>query len=327
MGIYYDLNKLLSHNKILNFVIGPRGGGKSFAAKKWAINGWLKNRKEFIYLRRYNTELMEIGNWFSDIASFYPEHEFAIEGGHFLIDGEVAGYYTALSTSQQKKSVSYPNVNKIIFDEFIIDKGRVTYLKEEVQMFLDFYETVARLREDVTALLIANAITVVNPYFTYFHIYPKSNSKFITKSEVCVEIYRNDDFMEKKKNTKFGRLIDGTRYGKYAIENEFYRDNMNFIEKMTGQTTPWCSIIYMGKRFGVWYGIETGFIYFNKKIPPDNRPVFALTTSDHEPNYLLIKKYSQNQRFKDIKLCYEMGTVRFDCLESKQVFYEFMQLI
>ena len=204
MGIYYDLNKLLSHNKILNFVIGPRGGGKSFAAKKWAINGWLKNRKEFIYLRRYNTELLEIGNWFSDIASFYPEHEFAVEGGHFFIDGEVAGYYIALSTSQQKKSVSYPNVNKIIFDEFIIDKGRVTYLKEEVQMFLDFYETVARLREDVTALLIANAITVVNPYFTYFHIYPKSNSKFITKSEVCVEIYRNDDFMAKKKNTKFG---------------------------------------------------------------------------------------------------------------------------
>lgn len=35
--MWYDLSQLLSYNKILNFVIGQRGGGKSFNAKNGVL--------------------------------------------------------------------------------------------------------------------------------------------------------------------------------------------------------------------------------------------------------------------------------------------------
>ena len=138
--MYYHLDKILSYNKIINFVIGNRGGGKSYAAKKWCIQGFLKNKKQFVYLRRYNTEFADIKNWFSDVGKEYTDIEFNVDGGKFYINNEVAGYYMSLSTAQQHKSNSYPDVDKIIFDEFIIDKGRVTYLKNEVMSFLDLFE-------------------------------------------------------------------------------------------------------------------------------------------------------------------------------------------
>ena len=82
-SIYYDLNKLLSFNKFLNISIGARGLGKSYAAKRWAINNWIRNRKQFVYIRRYKTEFNNIKNYFSDIADRYPDHTFEVKKGCF----------------------------------------------------------------------------------------------------------------------------------------------------------------------------------------------------------------------------------------------------
>lgn len=324
---YYSLTKLLSRNKLMNFVIGNRGGGKSFAAKRWGINGWLKNRKQWFYIRRYNTEFEAIQNYFSDIEKFYPDHKFEASEGKFWIDGEVAGYYAPLSTSQNLKSNSYPDVDKIIYDEFIIiETSTKHYLKNEVMLFLDLYETIARMR-DVTVLMISNAITVINPYFTYFHLLPRNGMKFLTVGECCVELYKGEAFTKEKKQTKFGKLIDGTRYGCYNIDNEFYNDNYSFIEKMPGGVVPWCSIVYIGQTYNVWYSPDKGYIYFNKKAVPSSCPKYCVTTQDHDPNYVLLKNLKRNPYFKDIRMCYEIGFVRFDTLDSKQTFYDIVGLI
>lgn len=324
--MYYNLNKLLSRDKLLNFVVGNRGGGKSYAAKRWAINSWIKNKKQFIYLRRYFTEFENINSFFSDIESNYTGHNFEVKNGCFYIDNEIAGYYMALSTSQRNKSNTYPDVDKIIFDEFIIDKGAYHYIKDEVTLFLDLCETVFRMR-DFKALLISNAITSVNPYFMYFGLYPKDGAKFVTKNECCVEFYKSEEFVRKKKETKFGKLIDGTRYGAYNIDNEFYRDNYTFIEKMHGRCVPWVHIKYMNDDYYIWYGTDSGYVYFNHTPTPNNTFTMAMTTDDHTPNYMLIKNFKNSKYLKDVRMCFEIGTVRFDCLKSKNAFYEIMQLM
>ena len=51
--MYYDFSKLVSYNALLSFVIGERGVGKTFGAKKFVINDFLKNGNQFVYLRRY----------------------------------------------------------------------------------------------------------------------------------------------------------------------------------------------------------------------------------------------------------------------------------
>lgn len=321
--LYYDLGKLLSYNKLISISIGSRGRGKSYAAKKWAINGWLKNKKQFIYLRRYDTELKNISTYFSDISDIYPDHTFEVKSGCFYIDDEVAGFYFPLSTSQQKKSTSFPDVDKIIFDEFIIDSGKVTYLKGEVHLFLDIIETVGRMRDDLRILMISNAISSVNPYFLYFNIYPHDGDKMICKQQIAVHIDKNTDFINYKKQTRFGQLIADTNYGRYSIDNEFLRDNKTFIQKMTGRSIPWYGLKYNDVVYSVWYNESSGFVFITKKQVPDSCAVHAITTDDHTINMLLLDR--SNLIFKKLKEAYDYGQVRFDCLQSKSAFFEIIR--
>lgn len=324
-NVYYDLGKILSYNKLISISIGARGLGKSYAAKRWAINNWLKNKKQFIYIRRYKTEFNNIKNYFSDIQDRYPEHSFEVKGGEFIIDGDVAGYYLSLSTSQTQKSNSFPDVTCIIFDEFIIDKGRITYIKGEVQLFLDMIETIGRMRDDIRVLMISNAISSINPYFLYFNISPRKGDIFIQKDEIIVEINKNKDFADVKKQTKFGRLIADTHYGAYSIDNEFLRDDRTFINKMSGKCICWYALKYLDSLWTVWYSEEQAYVYItDKKAPPDTE-IYAITTEDHMPNALLLSR--SNIIFKKLKMAYEYGQIRFTSLHAKSAFCEIIDLL
>ena len=50
-SIYYSYDKLLSYNALLNLVIGERGVGKTYGAKKYVIKRYKKHHKQFAYLR------------------------------------------------------------------------------------------------------------------------------------------------------------------------------------------------------------------------------------------------------------------------------------
>lgn len=156
--MWYSPHDILSHNCLFNFVVGNRGAGKTYSAKKWAIKSFLKTGAQFIYLRRYKTEFADFKNFFADIAHEFPDVDFEIKGRTVYINDEIAGYGVSLSTALTKKSVSYHLVDKIIFDEFIIDSKVIHYLSHEVTAFLEFYETVARMRDNVRALFLSNAV-------------------------------------------------------------------------------------------------------------------------------------------------------------------------
>ena len=56
-SFYYNFDKLFSYNFLIAFVIGERGVGKSFNAKVAVMKKFLKTGEQFIYVRRYKTEL------------------------------------------------------------------------------------------------------------------------------------------------------------------------------------------------------------------------------------------------------------------------------
>lgn len=329
--MWYDKQQLLSHNKILNMVLSNRGGGKTFHFTRWAIDDFKKTGKQTVWVRRYGTELTDpekgilVKNRFFDaVKEYYPDDELTIEGSCGLVNGEVAIYFVALSTSRQMKSVNFPNVNKIIFDEFLISEGRITYLKAEVEIFLDLYETVARLRDDVRAVLLANNISVVNPYFLFWNIKPNLHKRFNVFGQICVEFFLDHDFVAKKKETRFGQLIGGTRYGDYAIENKPLLDSDTFIESKTAKAEFMLGIKYDGTMYGYWVDYQQGLIYVNKQYDPSSYSLYCITKDDHEPNLLLIKSLNDNKRVQRIVFAFRNGLLRFDDMQTKNQFYEYI---
>ena len=325
--MWYDKQQLLSHNKIMNMVLSNRGGGKTFHFTRWGIDDFKKTKHQCVWVRRYQTEIDEMllnRKFFDAVREYYPNDELSIEGNLGLVNGEVAFYFIALSTSRQLKSNNYPAVNKIIFDEFIIDKGRITYLKAEVEVFLDLYETIARTRDNVRAVLLANSITIVNPYFLFWNIKPDTNKRFTIRGQVCVELFTDSDFMAMKQKSRFGQLVKGTRYSEYAIENKWLLDTDTFIEEKSAKAEFMLGMKYNGVMYGFWADYHEGRIYVNKQFDPSSYSLYCLTKDDHETNLLLIKSLSDSKRVQRIVFAFRNGLLRFSDMQVKNQFYEFI---
>lgn len=323
-SFWYDNTKLLSYNKIYNFVIGNRGGGKSYNAKCWAIRTFLKTGKQFLYLRRYDTELEKVSTFFADVSKEFPDHEFNVEGKTLYIDGRVCGQAMPLSTSQKDKSNLFENIDKIIFDEFIIDKGVYHYIRNEFELFNELYETVARMRR-VRVLFVANAISMINPYFQALNIYPRGT--FTRGKHWCLEMYANEEYIKAKLNTEFGDMIKDTAYGEYAIFNNFLRDNNAFVEKLPPKANYWFTIKHKGTTYGVWFSMATGYVYVSKKYDPNNRNIYCFTTEDHRPNFIYLKQIKTTTPIRRMRDAYDTGMIRFDSINTKAMFYEIIKLV
>lgn len=294
-GMWWDISRPLSYNCLFNMICGPRGCGKTFGAKKFVTKDNIRTdgENEFIYMRRYKEELSDIDTFFDDLIAenAFPGHDLEVrKHKYFYIDGKLAGRVMTLSQAVIKKSTPFPKVKTIIFDEFIIDtEGSVYhYLRDEVTAFLEAYESIARLR-DVRVLFLSNAITVVNPYYLFFELeFPKNGKDITTKNDVLLQYYDNNVYKEAKNATRFGKMIAGTDYGKYAIDNVALRDDESFIRKRTPKCTNMFNVSYGGQTLGVWRDTETWDFYVSEKFDP-GLPNFIFTLADMRPNTTLLK--------------------------------------
>ena len=82
-NVYYDYDKLLSRNDwIISFVVTSRGLGKTFGAKVAMLKHFLKTGDEFMYVRRYKTELdSSLATFWSDIQAngFFEDYELKVK--------------------------------------------------------------------------------------------------------------------------------------------------------------------------------------------------------------------------------------------------------
>ena len=327
--MFWNLNETLSYNALFNFIVGQRGTGKTHGAKQWAINDFLKNGNQFIWTRRYDSEFDDFKTnggkdaFFSDIRSEYPETEFEYRSYNFYVNKEIAGYGIPLSLSAKKKSSSYPNVNKLLFDEFIIDKGRSNYLNKEVEIFLDLYETVFRMRDNGRAFFMANAITFTNPYFLYFNIRKPTSKKGISRQgDLLVQFVNNPEFVEAKNKTRFGRLIQGTEYGDYSVNNQFLRDNDDFIlNDKPKDLRYFFTLKANGDNYGVWISYSEGLVYISRKFDPSYKLIYTTILDNHKPNTMLLKGNS-SVLFTTFVKAFKMGNCYFDCVKTKNIVLE-----
>lgn len=321
---WYSPNRLLSHNAFINFVMSPRGNGKSYSAKKLIIKNYLKNGSQAVYTRRTKVEIDEVKDtYWNDIREEYPDLDFKIEGYIGYINGDEVVHFIPLSTSTNKKSASYPKVNWIIFDEYIITKTTYNrYLKNEMTLLLDLIETVGRDR-NIRVLIMANSVSFVNPLFSFFDIVPKEGQRFSKYKDglICVEQFTSHVFMEEKKKTPFGRLIEGTNYSKYAIENEVLEDTNDFIKEREGAKYKFLACFkYEDFKIGVWENLENNELFCDERIDEDNINKFAMILEELEEGYLYYKGYRNvNLRIIKIKKSAIQGNLYFCSQEIKKI--------
>ena len=336
MANWYNYDKILGYmnSGSMAFIVSGRGQGKTYGAIKMCVNDFIKNGNEFIYLRRYKTEISSAGKHIFDAVNLnneFKDHNLFTSNGKFFVQSkkeggekQLCGYAIALSTANILKSTNFSKVRTIIFDEFLLGPGVFHYLPNEVEAFLDFYETVARLR-DVRVFFLGNAITQSNPYFNYFRLSLPYNSEFKTFKDglIVVHYVNNESFVNFKKKTKFGKLIEGTHYSDYAVDNDWLTDDNAFVEKKVGYCRNISVVKLHGKMYGIWRSTDNKRYYISEDYDPCNFCIMSFDKADHDEETILASART-NPFFKFVIENFRIGNVRFENINIKN---EFLNII
>lgn len=233
-----------------------------------------------------------------------------------------------LTKAQNLKGNKFNLVDTIIFDEFIIEDGVHHYLKGEVNSFLGLCETLARTR-NFRCFMLANSVTTTNPYFLEFNLsLPYNNDiKTFKDGTILVQYMKNEEYRKMKKQTRFGKMVEGTSYSRYAIDNEFIQDNKTFIEHKSPHAKFSFAFIYNNFTFGVWTDINAGKMFVSLNYDKSSPYIFSTTLDNHRPNTMLLKSAKNYSCWKRFIENYKLGNVYFENQKIKNICYELIKII
>ena len=172
---FYSLDAILKKNADYNIVFGERSNGKTYAALKYCIEQFYKTGGEFAYIRRWKEDILgkRAANIFAALES-NDDISKLTNGEYTRVKYYNGVFYLAnFDETTQKlvsdnkpcgynKSVSYPNVTTIVFDEFLT---RRYYLVDEFVTFMNVLSTIIRQRDNVKIFMLGNTVNKYCPYF------------------------------------------------------------------------------------------------------------------------------------------------------------------
>lgn len=179
---YYSLKNILSRNAKYNIIFGERSNGKTYSVKEYAIEKYIKTGEQLGIVRRWNDDFTgkRGSQMFDDICEnglvekltdgvwtgiyYYGSRWYLCryEDGKRIVSEDVFAFGFAITGMQHDKSVSFPRITTILFDEFIAKTG---YLPDEFVLTMNVFSTIIRNRTNVTIFMLGNTVNKYCPYF------------------------------------------------------------------------------------------------------------------------------------------------------------------
>lgn len=205
---YYDIRHMLNvvSDAYYYMCIGERSNGKTYSAMDYCIENFARDGKQFAYVRRYGedikiaqmTELfsghikndriskLTHGEWTTIIFErkkfYFARYDEDDKPIKYHIP---CGFVFDLSGMEHYKSVAFPDVTTIVFDEFMSRRG---YLPNEFELFQNLLSTIIRDRDNVKILMLANTVNKYCPYFSEMGL-----NHIKTQNQGTIDVYNYGD--------------------------------------------------------------------------------------------------------------------------------------
>lgn len=346
---YYNFDRLMSFNGVYNFCVGGRGLGKTFGAKQMGMKRGVKSMSQalddieeilarggqFVYLRRYETELKEARpSFLADIQHRFPNQDWRVEGKYIQFAPiatrddkkrrwHVAGYFIALSRAQHVKSVSFPLVSLIIYDEFILEKTNVQYLPNEATLFNNFYNTVDRSQDKTRVLFLANSVSIDNPFFLAYDIRPVNGEEWIIKADgfIVVHLPKAEEYAASVGQTRFGKFITqhAPEYAEYAMGNVFHDNNAFMVALKESGAEYMFSLRTVKGEFSVWYEAFDGVYYCQQKLP--KQQIKYVNDPSLMTDETMLMDYTDKQG-QALRFAFKANMMKFDSPQTRNAFVQ-----
>lgn len=182
---YYKLDNIAPINADYNLIYGEKANGKSFAVKEECVKHFLETGGECAIIRRYDTEIskFKLERYVSDTAQYISEWSNGLYNDMYVYNKQIFlcnkdgtgkikntkrwAYSFALNLAQGYSGNGYPNVDRVILEEFISLDG--TYLPNELFNYNHVISTIAR-RRDIKTYMLANSISRMSPYWREYGV-------------------------------------------------------------------------------------------------------------------------------------------------------------
>ena len=287
-GKYFNLNAILKTNSTYNVIIGERSNGKTYASLKYGIEQYFKNGSQMAIIRRWQTDIK--GNRASEVFKALLSNDEVSKiskgeyegihyyGGKYYLcnygddgkvlynENDVIAYPFSLSDTEHNKSISYPDIKTIIFDEFLT---RQVYLPDEFILFMNTISTIVRNRTDVKIFMLGNTVNKYSPYFDEMGL---KNVRIQTQGSIDLYKYGTSTLQV---------AVEYCKSTGKSKKNSFYFafDNPKLEMIKTGawelDIFPHCPIKYKPKDILFTYFIEFGGDLFQCEIVNKDNHIFT----------------------------------------------------
>lgn len=184
---YYSLSEIDKLHAKYNVIIGGRSNGKTYSCLQKIIKIYAENGKQGAIIRRWDDDLKgkagkqmfaglvsegEIrkatnGKWteiYYNSRMWYFAKKSTDSNGKEITthDNTPFCYGFSLSDMEHDKSISFPDITTVVFDEFLT---RTLYMTDEFIIFQNVLSTIIRNRTDVTIYMLGNTVNKYCPYF------------------------------------------------------------------------------------------------------------------------------------------------------------------
>lgn len=176
--------------------------------------------------------------------------------------------------------------------------------------------------------LLSNSVTKYNPYFIYFGLdIPYNNDiKLYKNGLILLQYMSNIDYRKMKQSTRFGQLVSGTSFEKYAILNQFTSSDDTFIEKKTGQSKFAFTLLYNNNYLGVWIDWTSNKFYISRDYYKDGF-IYSLTLKDQQPNTIFVKMAKKSFSFKLLLQSFQSGLVYYESKKIKEISLDIFKIL
>ena len=182
---FYTLDNILKKDCTYNVIFGERSNGKTYSVLLYGLKEWVKNGGQLAIVRRWKEDIT--GRRAAEIFSSLNENKeiqklskglytgITYWGGKFYAcnydenrkaiynDEDCIAYVFSLSDMEHNKSISYPKITTILFDEFMT---KYIYLNDEFILFMNTVSTIIRHRTNVKIFMCGNTVNKYCPYFS-----------------------------------------------------------------------------------------------------------------------------------------------------------------
>lgn len=332
---YYDGTKLLSMKDIngqtpeIFMCTTNRTGGKTTYFNRLCVNRWRDGKGKFMLIYRFNYELDDVADkFYKDIRNlFFPGTNMVSKRRasgiyhELFIDDDSCGYAVSLNSADQIKRNShlFNDVNRMLFDEFQSETNH--YCADETKKLISVHTSVARGNGEqiryVPVFMLSNAVSLLNPYYVEMDISSRLTDKvhFLRGDGYVLEQGYVESACAAQKNSGFNRAFFRNTYVAYSTESVYLNDSKSFVEKPIGNSRYLVTLKYKGTLYAVREFPELGIIYCDDKPDTSFKGKIAVTTDDHEINYVMLKR---NDLFlENMRWFFERGCFRFKDLRCK----------